>query len=161
MNFRTMRLHMSLAASLALTACTATGQGEKQFWGTVVGGVAGGLIGSEIGGRGDSGRVGAALGAVLGASLGNRIGKDLDRADRERLYRAQQEALESYPSGTRSEWYNPDSGNRGWVEPKPAYRAENGQYCREFTQTIYIGGKPEEGYGTACRQPDGSWKIVG
>ena len=34
------------------------------------------------------------------------------------------------------------------------------EYCREFTQTIEVGGKKEEGYGTACQQPDGSWKVV-
>lgn len=149
-----------LLSSLPVAGCTNSGEGEKEIWGTVVGGVAGGLIGSEIGGHGASGKVGAALGAVLGAGLGNRVGKDLDRADRERIHRAQQDALESYPSGSRSEWYNPDSGHRGWVEPKPAYQSDSGQYCREFTQTIYVGGKPEEGYGIACRQPDGSWKIV-
>ena len=33
-------------------------------------------------------------------------------------------------------------------------------YCREFTQTISIGGKIQQGYGTSCRQPDGSWKII-
>ncbi len=31
--------------------------------------------------------------------------------------------------------------------------------CREFTRTITIGGHRETGYGTACRQPDGSWQT--
>lgn len=31
---------------------------------------------------------------------------------------------------------------------------------REFTQQITVNGKTEDAYGTACRQPDGSWKIV-
>ncbi len=31
--------------------------------------------------------------------------------------------------------------------------------CREFTRDIQIGGKVQQGYGTACRQPDGSWKV--
>lgn len=34
------------------------------------------------------------------------------------------------------------------------------EYCREYTQTFSIGGERETGYGTACLQPDGSWKIV-
>ena len=25
---------------------------------------------------------------------------------------------------------------------------------------VNIGGKTEQAYGTACRQPDGSWKVV-
>jgi surface antigen len=32
--------------------------------------------------------------------------------------------------------------------------------CREFQQTIMIGGQPQKAYGTACHQPDGTWKIV-
>jgi hypothetical protein len=32
--------------------------------------------------------------------------------------------------------------------------------CREFQETIMIGGKPQRAYGTACRQPDGTWKRV-
>ena len=32
------------------------------------------------------------------------------------------------------------------------------QYCREYTQNIMIGGRMQEGYSTACMQPDGSWQ---
>lgn len=161
-SFLTTGLRGTLAVTLlAMTAaCSNQGNGEKEFWGTIIGGVAGGLIGSELGGRGDSGKVGAALGAVAGAAIGNQVGRDLDRADRTALAQAQQRAFETAPSGTRTEWYNPDTGNRGWVEPQPAYQEETGRYCREYTQTIYVGGEPETGYGTACRMPDGSWKIT-
>ncbi|MBI1309472.1 MAG: hypothetical protein GC129_06490 [Proteobacteria bacterium] len=37
--------------------------------------------------------------------------------------------------------------------------AQDTSYCREFTQTITIGGKTQKGYGTACLQPDGSWEL--
>lgn len=36
----------------------------------------------------------------------------------------------------------------------------NGLTCREYQQTITVGGKNEEAYGTACLQADGSWKIA-
>lgn len=36
-----------------------------------------------------------------------------------------------------------------------------GDYCREYTRTVYIGGRAQEAYGDACMQPDGSWMIVG
>jgi len=39
-------------------------------------------------------------------------------------------------------------------------RTDSGAYCREFQSEIIVGGERETGYGTACRQPDGSWKIV-
>ena len=36
-----------------------------------------------------------------------------------------------------------------------------GAQCREFEQTVTIDGKTETAYGTACRQPDGTWKQIG
>ncbi len=41
-----------------------------------------------------------------------------------------------------------------------SYSNNGGAYCREYTGTIYVGGRPEQGYGTACLQPDGSWQVV-
>ncbi len=40
-------------------------------------------------------------------------------------------------------------------------RGWNGEQCREYQRTITIGGKTETAYGTACRQPDGTWKTQG
>ena len=68
--------------------------------------------------------------------------------------------MEKNKSGTESTWRNPDSGNEGTVTPTKTYKSESGQYCREYQQTITVGGKTEQGYGRACRQPDGSWRIV-
>ena len=36
----------------------------------------------------------------------------------------------------------------------------NGVYCREYAQSVTIGGKRQPSYGTVCRQPDGSWKFA-
>ena len=36
----------------------------------------------------------------------------------------------------------------------------NGVYCREYTQDVTIGGAARSSYGTACQQPDGTWKII-
>lgn len=47
-------------------------------------------------------------------------------------------------------------GAQAQVRVQPA---EDEPYCREFTQTVTIGGKMQQGYGTACLQPDGSWEI--
>lgn len=42
----------------------------------------------------------------------------------------------------------------------PPYTAPNGQTCREYQSTAVIGGQRQQTYGTACLQPDGSWRIV-
>jgi hypothetical protein len=39
-------------------------------------------------------------------------------------------------------------------------RSGDGSYCREFQTTIVIDGRPENAFGTACLQPDGSWAVV-
>ena len=145
---------------LSLSACqTSGGEGTKQGVGTILGGVAGAVAGSQMG-KG-SGRVAAgAAGALLGAFLGNQIGLSLDRADRLAMQKTTTVALETSKSGRAIAWRNPDSGNRGTVTPRPAYKSNAGLYCREFQQTVTIGGRTAEAYGTACRQVDGSWKIV-
>lgn len=146
--------------ALSLTACT----NEEQ--GTIFGAILGGIVGSSIdgGGRGHHGRgggnAGMIIGTIVGASMGSSIGRKLDDADRMRMREAHMSAFESNRSGQRSEWRNPDSGHHGWVEPEPAYENTYGQYCREYTQTVYIGNKEEQAYGKACRQDDGSWEIV-
>ena len=70
------------------------------------------------------------------------------------------QALEAVPSGQSVAWQNPDSGNTGTVTPVKTYQTATGQYCREYTQTITIGGEKHKSYGTACRESDGSWRIV-
>jgi len=39
----------------------------------------------------------------------------------------------------------------------PAPAAQN---CREYQTTIQVNGQPQQSYGTACQQPDGTWRIV-
>jgi len=36
----------------------------------------------------------------------------------------------------------------------------SGQYCREFQHEVIVAGKREQAYGTACRQADGSWRVL-
>lgn len=156
-----MRKLMALATaglmSLSVAACSSDA-GQKEQVGTLLGAGVGALAGSKIGGGG--GRdIAIAAGALLGAGLGNQIGKSLDRADRLAIQQTTQRSLESVPSGQTTSWTNPDSGNSGTVTPQPAYTNASGQYCREFQQTITVGGEQQSGYGTACRQPDGSWEI--
>jgi hypothetical protein len=34
------------------------------------------------------------------------------------------------------------------------------QTCREYQSTIQVNGQPQPSHGTACLQPDGTWRIV-
>jgi len=47
------------------------------------------------------------------------------------------------------------------VSPAAPQAAQAPGTCREFQQTITIGGTTQEAYGTTCLQPDGSWKVTG
>lgn len=130
----------------------------KEQVGTVGGAIGGAWIGSNVG-KGKGNIVGIAAGTLLGAYLGNQFGQSLDKADLSYYNQTSQYALEETKTGQTSSWVNPDSGNKGTITPTRTYQTASNTYCREYTQTITVGGKQEEGFGTACRQPDGSWKI--
>ncbi len=126
--------------------------------GTVIGGAGGAIAGSTIG-KGKGNIAAIAVGTLLGAGLGHEVGASLDRADKMYYERTSQSSLENNKTGVAASWNNPDSGNNGTITPTKTFKASDGSYCREYTQTIIIQGKASEGYGTACRQPDGSWQI--
>ncbi len=132
---------------------------NKQDVGTVAGAIGGGVIGHNIGsGKGQV--VATIAGTLLGAAIGNNIGASLDAADMAAYNETSQRALETAPAGRALPWKNPQSGNYGTVTPSNYYQTADGRYCREYNQTIVIGGKSQNGHGTACREPDGSWQIV-
>jgi surface antigen len=88
-------------------------------------------------------------------------GEGLEGPEQKAMTDTLQHALEFNRTRQASEWVNPDTGRSGAVVPVRTFENAQRQPCREFITTIIIGGKEEQGYGTACRQPDGSWQIVG
>lgn len=133
--------------------------GSHQPGGTIIGGIVGAAIGSQIGGG--NGRLAAAgVGTLIGALVGRDIGRSLDTADRAYATGSFGHAMEYAPTCSTITWNNPRSGSSGAVTPTQTYEPEPGRYCREFQQQVVIGGKIQDAYGTACRQPDGSWEIV-
>jgi surface antigen len=145
--------------ALALSSCAGMQQAvednPKAVLGTVLGAAAGGGIAALAGG-GPGAIAGAAVG---GALLGGLVGHHLDNRDKQMAARAAQQAFENNRAGQASMWRNPDSGNSGSITPTRTYQLANGQYCREYRQTIVVGGQQQQAYGTACRQPDGTWSI--
>jgi len=141
---------------VAATGCASVESNPKAALGGLGGAAFGGLIAAAAGGGGA-----AIAGSVIGgALLGGLVGNMLDQRDKRLAAEAQQRALESAPTGKRVAWTNPDTGHSGTVTPVRTYQS-GGTYCREYQHTVTIDGKQEKAYGTACRQPDGSWKIQG
>jgi surface antigen len=142
--------------ALVFSACATAQDNPKTTVGALGGAAAGGLIGAAAGGS----PAAIAGGVILGGLLGGAVGNALDQRDKELAMKQAQYSLESSQTGHSSQWQNPDSGNSGTFTPTRTYQTETGQYCREYTQEILIGGEKHESYGTACRQADGSWRIV-
>ena len=142
-----------------LGACAQQGQeggiGMKTGLGAAAGAAGGGLLAAATGG----GSTAIAAGVLLGGLLGGSVGSVLDADDKRAAAATTQRSLERAPTGQSTSWRNPDSGHSGTVTPTRTYKNEAGQDCREFTQTIQVGGKTEQGYGTACRDSAGNWKI--
>lgn len=135
--------------ALALTACAV----NKEQGGAVIGGVAGGILGNQIGG-GQGKTVATVAGVLIGALVGGSIGRSMDQSDQRKTYHA----LETVPTGKATTWRNPDTEHTYMVQPTKTYERD-GNPCREYTTTAFIGGKKEQVYGTACRQNDGTWKA--
>jgi len=140
------------ASTLALAGCETM---TKQDQGALAGAAVGGAVGHNFG-SGSGKALATFAGAVLGAFAGSNVGRRLDVYDELQAQRA----LEYNRTGDATAWTNPDSGKEVTFVPVETYQRDSGQYCREYRTEVEVGGRIEEAYGTACRQPDGSWEIV-
>ncbi|GAB4480510.1 MAG: RT0821/Lpp0805 family surface protein [Burkholderiaceae bacterium] len=131
------------ATLIALFGCASPPTQEQA--GMVIGGVLGGVLGSQVGqGHGRT-----------AATIGGAVGRSMDEQDRIKTAHT----LETVRTGVPSQWRNPDTGNVYTVTPTRTIETAQGP-CREYTIDAVIGGKKEQVVGTACRQPDGSWRVV-
>jgi len=145
---------LAIALSIGLAGC-ATNQGQKQSTGMVIGGALGGLLGSQV--KNSDVRTAAIIaGTLAGAAIGGAVGQSMDATDR--MMAAQ--TLEGVRTGVPSAWHNPDSGVDYQFTPTRTYETSAGP-CREYTMDALIEGKRETVRGTACRQPDGTWRVQG
>ncbi len=156
-NIRTVAPIVLLA--FVLSSCAAMQQSYQENPKALLGGLMGAGAGAGIAALA-GGSPGVIVASALGgALLGGFVGHKLDNRDKQMASQAATRAFEQNASGQASVWNNPDSGNSGTVTPTKTYQLATGQYCREYRQTITIGGEPQQSYGTACRQADGTWKI--
>ena len=150
----------AMILSLGLAGCESLqNSGTKQTVGAAGGAVLGGILGSKVG-KGNGQLWATGIGVLLGGLVGSEVGRSLDKADMVYAQRANDQA-HTAPLGEAISWNNPESGNSGAVLPTRDGQDTAGRYCREYQQTIYVGGQQETGYGIACQEPDGSWQIVG
>ncbi len=146
-----MKKTITIILITLLFGCTnMTNENSGALIGAAVGGAAGHNFGSG------TGKVLATFGgALVGAFVGSNIGAHLDRYDELQAQRA----LENTRTGQTTSWRNPDDGHKVTVQPTATFQNSSGRYCREFRSRVEVGYDIEEAYGTACRQPDGTWEI--
>jgi surface antigen len=143
----------SLCCALVLAGCTNYGRQEQT--GMVIGGALGGLLGSQVSRKHDDWRTAAIIaGTMVGAAIGGSVGQTMDEVDRMNTARS----LEAVRTGVPSTWRNPDTGNQYSVTPTRTFGTTAGP-CRDYTIDALIEGRQETVRGTACREPDGSWRT--
>jgi surface antigen len=140
------------AVAISLSGCA---DWSKQDIGTLTG-AAGGAAASGLLFHGDSQIPAMVIGGILGGALGNRIGNKMDQQDQARM----SQAVTHTPTNQTTAWTNQNTGVTYQVTPIRNYKTTQNQYCREYQTTVIINGEAQKAYGTACRKPDGSWKIV-
>lgn len=86
--------------------------------------------------------------------------KILDNVNEEqqRMHEAAQVRATTSEVGETIIWE--DGNASGSIKTTRIGTSTSGRQCREFQQTVTIGGKMEQAYGTACQQSDGVWEIV-
>lgn len=150
-----------LAASLVLGAHGAARAQDNTLTGALLGGAAGAGVGYAFG----KGK-GAAIGGVTGLALGALAGNASERRAPRAVY-APPPAYYAPPPGYY--YAPPPEPAYAYYPPQPAYAPPPpptpvGSYstanCREYSGTIVIDGVEQRSYGTACLQPDGTWRIV-
>jgi surface antigen len=129
------------------------GRCNREVIGKLLGGAAGAAAGSQIGdGRG---RLAAIVGGtIVGFIVGGEVGRSMDQADALCV----DEALEHARDGETITWTSDRQDYA--VKPEGSFQTTDGRYCREYQASSTVGNDRVQTYGTACRQPDGSWQIV-
>jgi surface antigen len=107
------------------------------------------------GGTPGGGTAASRISAMNGGLVGGTIGAGLNAGEKRSALEAEYKALEYTASGQKVAWQGV-SGHSGEVVAAQPYRVGS-QDCRQYTQTVVIGGASTTARGTACRNSDGSW----
>jgi surface antigen len=162
-----------LALVLALTGCAAkspanpgpgaSGDGgfgipdgtcNKKAIGAIMGGAIGGVIGAQVG-EGAGRNIAILVGTAAGALLGSHIGGKMDEADRACVG----EALEKAGDNRTVAWASGDGSTTYRVTPL-ARRPDTDPACRMFELQAATSAGSSTSNAQACRDPDGSWRVI-
>lgn len=144
-----------VSVCLVLVGCSTNTREQNTVAGAATGAVVGGLAGTLAHGSGAGAVI--AAGAVVGAVVGGLIGHSMESSDTTRVYTV----LNDNRVGQPTEWVNTRTGAHYWVVPMSEPMVIDGyQDCRKYRTTAIIKGKKRRIYGTACRQPDGTWLDI-
>jgi len=125
--------------------------------GALAGAVIGGLLGNAAG----HGRAGATVaGVVLGGAVGAALTRNLDCEDRGYVYKTYADGFNAGRPNAVYQWRNPGNGHYGEFRVVDYYRDPDGFRCANYTQRIFIDGRPREARGRACQQRNGTWAVV-
>lgn len=135
-----------LAALLALSGCSTTGNGGQGFLAS----------GAKPSGQTQVAVASKIISSMDGGLIGGSIGSSLSAADRRTALQAEYRALEYTPAGDGVPWKSASIDAGGEVTAAQPYRVGS-QDCRQYAHTVSQGGQKQTARGTACRNPDGSW----
>ena len=145
------------ALALALSACQSTGGSPSN---STIGTVGGGALGAGIGYMAGGGILGTVLGGAGGGFLGHYVGGLFDQ---DKTPSAEEQAAETKattaPIGKTITWSDPKTNTAGTITPVHQDKTAD-RFCRDYRVTLTANGETKKAYSTACKQPDGSWKVA-
>ncbi len=156
MNARTSLRHIAAVASLLVVSACLYVRGDEV--GKVTGPIGGSVTGSEVLGEDQDLAV---LGQLLGRVNGDNIADALNNEDLVLMTALALSVLDHGADDHADTWRNRHSRNHGSFVARSTFSTSDRIICRRFTNTIYIDQSASRSNGTACRQRDGTWAIMG
>jgi surface antigen len=127
---------------------------NKKAIGAIMGGAIGGVIGAQVG-EGAGRNIAILVGTAAGALIGSHVGSKMDEADRACVG----EALEKAGDHRTVAWASGDGSTTYRVTPL-ARRPDTDPACRMFELQAATGAGSSTSNAQACRDPDGSWRVI-
>ena len=156
MNARSYFRHAAVVASLVfISACGYLGGART---GKVTGPVGGAVTGSEIFGEDPELAV---TGHLLGQVNGDRVYQALNEKDLKLMSSLALTTLNHGADNKIETWRNGRSRHHGSFVASSTWGTSDRIECRRFINIIYVDETESRASGTACRQRDGTWAIMG